>query len=84
MAGLDPGHPRVQHVKVRPRKPGVHKTLFLQALLPEENMSGSSWSRRGVDGRVKPGHDDEGSEAQPQKARPTGIAISVKNRALKR
>jgi hypothetical protein len=34
--------------------------LFLQALLPEENMSHPSWSRRGVDGRDKPGQDAMG------------------------
>jgi hypothetical protein len=31
--------------------------LFLQALPPEKNMPDSSWSRRGVDGRVKPSND---------------------------
>jgi hypothetical protein len=41
-------------------------------------MSDSSWSRRGVDGRVKPGHDDEGLRRSRKKARPTGIAIRAR------
>jgi hypothetical protein len=41
-------------------------------------MSDSSWSQRGVDGRVKPGHDDEGPRRSCKKAWPTGIATSAK------
>jgi hypothetical protein len=29
-------------------------------------MSDASWSRRGVDGRDKPGHDDGAAKADPQ------------------
>jgi hypothetical protein len=42
-------------------------------------MFHSSWSRRGVDGRVKPGHDDEGPRRSRKKARPTAIAIRARH-----
>jgi hypothetical protein len=42
-------------------------------------MSDASWRRRGVDGRVKPGHDDEGPRCSRKKAWPTGIAIKTAN-----
>jgi hypothetical protein len=52
-------------------------------------MSDSSWSRRGVDGRVNPriksriksgdGHDDEDPRRSRKSAWPTGIAISARH-----
>jgi hypothetical protein len=41
--------------------------VVMQALRPEENMSRSRRSRRGVDGRDKPGHDEGSVQGGPPK-----------------
>jgi hypothetical protein len=74
MAGR-PGHPRVHNVTLRARKRGLHKALPLRAY--RQRRTCLTRRRRGVDGRVKPGHDDEGPTRSCKKARPTGVAISA-------
>jgi hypothetical protein len=49
------------------------------ALLAEGAMSASSLPRRRVDGRDKPGHDDTGSKAQPQRERPEHFLAETRN-----
>jgi hypothetical protein len=56
MAGLDPTIHAFGALNGRGTKKEVLDTL---TLAPVELKSDSSLTRRGVDGRVKPGHDDK-------------------------